>query len=138
MLYSAPRSHLNGLGGPVDRRGQLVIAFLLGAVASMGFALVNQRDPFTPAYGQATSSGNKFTMVTGTGTQSQSRDILFMFDEENRRLAIYEYKDGSLSLGAIRNIEYELRFETYSGRGKEQNPTVKEMKKLSEEDKKKN
>lgn len=121
----------------MDRRGQLVIAFLLGAVAALGFALVSQHDPFAPAWAQASSSGAKFTMVTGTGTQGQSRDILFLFDEETRRLAIYEYKDGSLSLGAIRNIEYELRFETYSGRGKDQNPTVKEMKKLSEEDSKK-
>lgn len=116
-----------------------MIAFLLGAVTALGFALVSRPDGavLTPAYGQAASSGTKFSLVTGTGTSGQSRDVLFMFDEETRRLAVYEYKDGGLSLGAIRNIEYELRFETYSARGKEQTPTVKEMKKLSEEDKNK-
>jgi hypothetical protein len=115
------------------------MAFLLGAITALGFALVSRDggQVLAPAYGQAASSGAKFTMVTGTGTQSQSRDILFLFDEENRRLAIYEYKDGSLSLGAIRNIDYDLRFETWSPRGKEQVPTVKDMKKASEEDKNK-
>jgi hypothetical protein len=122
----------------MDRRSSLVSAFLLGAVTAMGFALVSRQDSvLTPAYGQAASGGSKFALVTGTGTSGQSRDVLFLFDEETRRLAVYEYKDSSLSLGAVRNIEYELRFETWSPRGKDQQPTVKEMKKASEEDKNK-
>lgn len=116
-------------------RSQVIIAFLLGAVVTLGAALLlqSQTQVLNPAYGQAAagSSSNMF-MVTGSGTQGQSRDVLFLIDAGAPRLAVYEYKDGRLELGAVRNIEYELRFEEWSARGKEQRPGVKEMKDSSE------
>ena len=121
----------------MDQRSQVIIAFLLGACVTLGAALMlqSQSQVLTPAYGQAAAGGaSNMFMVTGSGTQGQSRDVLFLIDAAAPRLAVYEYKDGRLELGAVRNIEYELRFEEWSQRGKDQRPGVKEMKDTSEPD----
>ena len=111
-------------------RSQLVIAFLLGICVALGTALVVQSgSAISPAYAQATGTGEMFA-VTGTGTSGQSRDVLFLIDSRSTRLAIYEYKDGRLTLGGVRNVEYDLRFNEYPS--KRQTPSVKDMKRESE------
>jgi hypothetical protein len=121
----------------MDQRSQVIIAFLLGTCVTLGAALLlqSQARVLSPAFGQAAAGGDgSMYMVTGSGTQGQSRDVLFLVDPSAPRLAVYEYKDGRLELGAVRNIEYEMRFEQWAARGKEQRPTVKEMKEMSEPD----
>lgn len=121
----------------MDQRSKTVIGFLLGVCLTLGVVLVlqSQSQMLSPAYGQAAAgSGSGMFMVTGTGTQGQSRDVLFLMDTSAPRLAVYEYKDGRLELTAVRNIEYEMRFEQWSANGKDQRPSVKEMKDASEPD----
>lgn len=113
-------------------RSHVVIAFLLGICVALGTALVLQRGDALPrAHAQANATGDLYALV-GTGTQGQSRDVLFVVDTRSTRLAVYEYKDGRLTVGAIRNIEYDLRFNEFPG--KKQTPSVKDMKDASEKD----
>jgi len=115
-------------------RSSLVIGFLLGAVVALGAALVVQSGNVLPqAHAQTAGQGPGVFAVTGSGTQGQSRDVLFMIDPESRRLSVYEYKDGRLELTAVRNTEFEARFQEWSPRGKEQRPSVGDMRKASEE-----
>ncbi len=111
-------------------RSHLLIAFLLGVCVALGTALVLQSGDALPrAHAQASGSGEMFA-VTGTGTTSQGHDVLFLVDSRSSRLAVYEYKGGRLTVGAIRNLEYDLRFQEFPG--KKQNPSVRDMKELSE------
>lgn len=115
-------------------RSSMTIGFLLGMVIALGAALVVQSGQALPqAYAQTAGSGPGVFAVTGSGTQGQSRDVLFVIDQESRRLGVYEYKDGRLECTAIRNTEYEFRFQEWSPRGKEQRPSVNDMRKASEE-----
>jgi len=118
----------------MQQRNHVLIAFLMGVVITLGAALLLQSGSALPkAHAQAAAGGQGLFMVTGTGFQGQSRDVLFLVDPQSSRLAVYEYKNGRLALQAIRNLEYELRFQTWNPRGKDQEPTVKDMKDLSEE-----
>jgi hypothetical protein len=56
--------------------------------------------------------------------------VLFMVDAAQTRLMVYEYKDGRLTVGAVRNFEFDARFQEYPG--KKQKPSVAEMRKASE------
>ncbi len=115
-------------------RNSLTIGFLLGMVIALAVALVVQSGQALPrAYAQTSGSGPGVFAVTGSGTQGQSRDVLFVIDQESRRLGVYEYKDGRLELTAVRNTEYEFRFQEWSPRGKEQRPSVNDMRKASEQ-----
>jgi hypothetical protein len=115
-------------------RSQMVIGFLLGTVVSLGAALVVQSGSVLPAaHGQTAGGGTGMFAVTGSGTSGQSRDVLFIVDPEATRLGVYEYKDGRLELTAIRNIEYDFRFQEWSARGKAQTPSVADQRRSSEE-----
>jgi hypothetical protein len=115
-------------------RNQLLIAFLLGVCVALGVALVVQSGEALPkAHAQAAAGGELFA-VTGTGTTGQSRDVIFLVDASQTRLLVYEYKDGRLTLGAVRNFEFETRFQEWSPKGRDQVPSVKDMRDLSEQD----
>ncbi len=114
-------------------RSHLVIAFLSGVCVALAAALIVQSGEALPkAYAQAGGSAGEITAITGTGTSGQSRDVLFMIDAGQTRLMVYEYKDGRLQLGAVRNFEYETRFQDWSADGKQQKPSVKDMRDLTE------
>lgn len=114
-------------------RSSLTIGFLLGMVIALGAALVVQSGQALPrAYAQTAGNGHGLFAVTGSGTQGQSRDVLFLVDPESRRIGVYEYKDGRLECTAIRNTEFEFRFQEWSPRGKDQRPSVSDMRKASE------
>ena len=115
-------------------RNQAVIAFLLGVCTALGTALIVQSGNVVPqAYAQSRGSG-EFFVEAGRGTTGQSRDVFFLVDTANTRLAVYEYKDGALKVGAIRNIEYDMRFEEWTGGKRKQIPTVQQMKKQTEKE----
>lgn len=110
-------------------RNHVVIAFLAGVCVSLGVALVLQTGQTLPRAHAQTSGGGEMFAVTGSGTQGQGHDVLFVLDGRSQRLGVYEYKQGRLSVGAIRNLEFDLLFQEFSkGRGK-QEPAVREMRK---------
>ena len=55
-------------------------------------------------------------------------DVLFLVDAHSRRLIVYEYKDGGLEVGAIRNMEFDLLFQEWSKQRRKQRPSVKDMR----------
>jgi len=120
----------------MENRSSLVIAFLMGVIVTLGFALLSQNDRYLPAaYADGGSGGSSgIFMVTNNGTSAQGKDMLFLVESTDlgKRLAIYEYAGGRLELGAVRNIDYDLRFESWSKKGNQQKPSVKEQKKNSE------
>ena len=115
-------------------RNPLIIAFLLGVCCALGVALMfNSNSPFPRAYAQAAGGANSMFAVTGTGTTNQGRDVLFVVDSSSQRLAIYEYQNGRLRMGAVRNIEFDLQipYEYLAGK-KKQEPRVLDIKKAVE------
>lgn len=115
-------------------RSQLVIAFLLGICVALGVALVVQSGDALPrAYAQTAAGGSEIFAVTGTGTQGQGRDVLFIIDAAQTRLMVYEYKNERLTVGAIRNFEFDARFQEFPGKRRPQKPTVLEMKKMTDQ-----
>lgn len=121
----------------MENRSSLVIAFLLGVIVTLGFALLNQNSAhYLPAaYADGGSGGPGVFMVTNNGTSGQGQDVLFLVEstDAGKRLAIYEWNRGRLELGAVRNIDYDLRFESWSKKGQQQKPSVKEQKDSSED-----
>lgn len=114
-------------------KSNLVIAFLAGACVALGAALMVQNGEALPrAYGQAAGGGSLFG-VTGTGTTQQGRDHLFVIDSGSQHIAVYEYKEGNLKVGAIRNIQYDLQVPLeYLPQGRRQDPPVADIKKAIE------
>jgi hypothetical protein len=114
-------------------RNQVTIGFLFGMVCALGLALLVQSGAALPAaHAQTAGGGAGMFAVTGSGTQGQSRDVLFIVDPASTRLMVYEFKDGTLSLSAVRNIEFEMRFQEYSNNRKTQSPSVGSMREESE------
>lgn len=111
-------------------KSNFVIAFLAGACVALVATLMVQNGEALPrAYGQAAGGGQLFA-VTGTGTTQQGRDILFVVDSASQHLAVYEYKEGNLKMGAVRNMTYDLQIPNeYLPEGRKQKPTVAEIKK---------
>lgn len=117
-------------------RNQVTIGFLFGMVCALGLALLVQSGASLPAaHAQTAGGGPGMFAVTGSGTQGQSRDVLFLIDPASTRVLVYEFKDGTLTLSAVRNIEFEMRFQEYSARGKTQTPSVSAMREESEKQK---
>lgn len=109
-------------------KSDTVIAFLMGAVVALGSAvtvLVASHQP-QKAHASEDGRGDLFGLV-GTGFQGQSRDVLFVLDATQKRMAVYEYKSPKISLTQVRNITYDLKFEEWPGRPN-QTPSVKEQR----------
>ena len=111
-------------------KSNFVIAFLAGAcVALIAALMVSNEDALPRAYGQSAGGGQLFA-VTGTGTAQQGRDILFVVDSASQHLAVYEYKEGNLKMGAVRNLTYDLQIPNeYLPQGRKQDPPVADIKK---------
>jgi hypothetical protein len=109
-------------------KSQTVIAFLLGAVIALSSAVVVMviNDNAKPAYAVEAGGTGLFGMV-GQGFSGQSRDVVFIVDPGSQRLAIYDYKNGSLKCSGVRNIKWDLKFEEFPGR--KQSPSVQKQRK---------
>jgi hypothetical protein len=115
-------------------KSRLTIAFLLGVCVALGAALVFSSGNALPnAYAQAAGGAGSMFAVTGTGTTQQGKDILFVIDGASQRLLVYEYQGGRLTMGAVRNMEFDVQipYEFLNGK-KKQTPPVLEIKKAVE------
>jgi hypothetical protein len=109
-------------------RTQVVIAFLLGAVVALGGALLVTSSRGLPeAYAQ-TAGNNDMIALAGTGDQGKSKETLMIIDSKSQRLAVYQFQNLSLQLCAIRNMQYDLKFEEWPGASRPQSPTVAEQR----------
>lgn len=114
-------------------RTQLVIAFLLGAVVALSAALVvgAGRVGLPEAYAQS-SGNNEMVALMGTmNTQKGPCDNVYVVDSKTMRMAVYQWNGQNMTLGAVRNMTYDLKFEEWPGKNKPQSPTVEEMRDLT-------
>jgi len=117
-------------------RHHVVIAFLAGAVLALGAALVLTSDHvgLPKAYGQAAGNADILALM---GTMNQGRgptDNLYIVDTKTTRLAIYQWNGQKLALGAVRNIQYDLKFEEWPGKGAPQSPSVSDQRDLTRQE----
>jgi hypothetical protein len=108
-------------------KSESVIAFLLGTVLSLAGALAFSYADTPVAHAESGVGGSDMFAVVGNGYQGQSRDVIFVIDAGTRRMAVYEFKNGKLALGAVRNVKWDLKFEEWSSLP--QRPSVKDMRK---------
>jgi len=117
-------------------RSQLVITFLAGAVLALGAALVltNGRPGLPEAFAQ-TSGNNDVLAIMGSMNQGKGpTDNLYIVDSKTMRLAIYQWNGQKLQLGAVRNMQYDLKFEEWPGKSYPQNPTVADQRDLTRQE----
>ncbi len=114
-------------------RTQLVIAFLLGAVVALSAALVvgTGRLGLPEAFAQ-TAGNNEVIAIMGTmNTQKGPCDNLYVVDSKTMRLAVYQWNGQTMTLGAVRNMTYDMKFEEFPGQKRPQDPTVEQMRDLT-------
>lgn len=73
------------------------------------------------------SGTRKLLAVTGN-YQSDTRDLLYIYDTRSQRMVIYEYNNGRLSIVAARNTRYDLKLDEW--RPGQQTPSVKSVRKM--------
>jgi hypothetical protein len=95
----------------------------LGLAVALGFALAGSRAPLREALGQ-TAGNNEFVGLLGSGPGAGEHSVVFL-DAKSNRMAVYNLKANELSLVAVRNIAYDLKFEEV---GVNQKPHVAEMR----------
>lgn len=108
-------------------RTQVVIAFLLGVVLALSAALVVTagRAGLPEAYAQ-TAGNNELVAIMGTmNTGKGPNDNLYVIDSKSMRLAIYQWNSQSLTLAAVRNMTYDVKFEQYNTK---QDPSVETVR----------
>ncbi len=100
-----------------------MIAFLLGVVTALSAALiVSAGRGFPEAYAQQSANADVVALV-GNGDQGKSKDNIYVIDTREKRLAVYTFNSGILSLDAVRNITWDMKFDEYGN----QKPSVKEL-----------
>jgi len=104
--------------------------FLLGAITVLLLAIFIADRPVldralagnSGATGDATIFG-----VTGMTQAGGNREVIWVLDSANRRLAVYDLQNNNVKLLAARNITWDLKLDELPGG---QNPGVKEIKKI--------
>lgn len=93
-------------------------AFLLGFQAAGGSRARAEGGASVPqpggagGGGGATADGDR-SMVAVTGTSSSGSAVLYLVDTKLKRLMIYQATGKNIELIAARNIEYDLKLDTY-------------------------
>lgn len=120
----------------MDRARSLSTPFFAGLALAFGLCALNPSSSLPSAQAQARAPAPGLSVTTNQGTQAQGKDLVFLVDstEGSRRLAIYEYKGDRLELGAVRDIDYDLRFTEWAKKGNAQVPPVKAQRKQVEEE----
>jgi len=52
-------------------------------------------------------------MIAVTGTSSSGAAVLYLVDTRQKRLAVYQANGKNIELVAARNIEYDLKLDSY-------------------------
>lgn len=101
------------------RTGFLVLlvatAFLAGLQARPGARAHAEGESF-PAGGRSagggTADGDR-NMIAVTGTSSTGAAVLYLVDTKLKRLTVYQASGKNIELVAARNIEYDLKLDSY-------------------------
>jgi hypothetical protein len=132
MIESVPPEEGSGRkqAQEVGLRIQLVIAFLLGVIATLLSVIVFGHGP-APLYAQTIDSGGGgFVMGTSNYGEQGGKNMIWILNATERNaphLALYEANAGRLSLVFERNVSYDFMFDQYPGREDSQSPSVSEV-----------
>ena len=103
-------------------RDPLLSIALFGAIM-LTFGLFLGGHAHTPAYAGTADSGAGVVAVTGLSSSNQ--EVLYLYDSESRRLAVYKVDASNrLALLAARDTTFDLKPQEYG----KQDPSVKEMR----------
>ena len=90
---------------------------------------------FHPASAMAGTADSGAGVVAVTGLSSSNQEVLYLFDGESRKLAVYQVNaSGKLTMLAMRDTTFDLKPQEF---GKNE-PSVKELKDLWKEHQKQN
>ena len=86
----------------------LIVFALQGALGPQGGAL-----PFPQAHAQGgPGAAGNFIMVVGHDNSDQ-HDVLYVMDVQAQRVAVYDYKNRTMNLMAVRNVRYDLQLDEF-------------------------
>lgn len=111
-------SHSTGLW----RTGFVILlgagAFLAGTRSGAGERALAQGTGESVAAGGARSAGGGTAdgdrnMIAVTGTSPTGAAVLYLIDTKAKRLALYQVSGKNVELVAARNIEYDLKLDSY-------------------------
>ena len=71
----------------------------------------------------------KYTLATGQIFGRSDGEVLYIWDHERQRLAVYTVTANGLSLLYVRNCSFDLKLDEFSAAGKSNQPPVSMMKK---------
>ncbi len=93
----------------------VVTAFLAGLQLAGGPRALAEGES-APAGGRSagggTADGDR-NMIAVTGTSSSGAAVLYLVDTKLKRLAVYQASGKNIELVAARNIEYDLKLDSY-------------------------
>ncbi len=70
-----------------------------------------------------------YSVATGR-VQGRDADVLFVWNHENQKLAVYSVSSNALQVLHVRNCEYDFKADGFNLGGRRSTPTVKEMRDL--------
>ena len=119
-------------------RQNLTIALLAVCATLLAVQIVDsiQAAQVRKALGQTSGmAGGNYVVATGI-TQSGNDSLIYVLDTSTQRLAAYlQRQNQGFELRAVRNIEWDLKLETYPTRGSAR-PSPQDIQKAFEEEQK--
>ncbi len=125
---------MNGPSNGFYRAGFVVLlvacAFLLGLRADRGSRVLAEGGDASSVGGARSAGGGTAdgdrTMIAVTGTSSTGAAVLYLVDTKLKRLAVYQASGKNIELVAARNIEYDLKLDSY----RDESPEEVQVRKL--------
>lgn len=119
-------------------RLQLLIAFLLGVIATLLGVLVFGHGP-APLYAQSVDNHGGFAMGTANYFENGGKNQLWLVDTREKaapHLCLYEARENGLTLKYARNIQYDFMMDQWPTREDAQSPSVTEAYNMTEKKRK--
>lgn len=118
----------------MDKHGVLYIALglLLGACLTMGVWIgtgAGRSGTDGMAFGQTAMGNGSILVATGRIQGRGDGDGFYIYDTENKKLAVLFVGNSKMELLHIRDMSYDWQPVQYDGKGRRQDPSVKDMKK---------
>ncbi len=114
---------------PMSKQGWMTLALGVAiAVNGILLGLLVGSGPDQVAEGQSANGTNGFLMTTGVLQGKGASEAMYLFDTNDKKLAIYFMNNTRLELIAVRDLTYDFIPQSYSPKSGRQEPSVKDMK----------
>ena len=107
----------------------LVVGLLGGWIVAQEMPTAGAGSPMDEfRMGTADTEGS-YSVATGR-VQGRDADVLFVWNHENQKLAVYSVSNSALQVLHVRNCAFDFRGDDFNLPGRRSTPTVTEMKEL--------